>query len=179
MKKIYWAGIGSRETPQELKQLIKKITEELNAKGFILRSGGAPGADYFFEIASIPEQREIYLPWKGFNGNESELYGVTFGALNLAEKYHPYWKNLSLGAKKLMARNCYQVLGQDLKTPVSFVVCWTKDGKASGGTGQAIRIANDLQIPVFNLKLDGEYEALMHYINKLESESTSLTQDLV
>jgi len=29
-------------------------------------------------------------------------------------------------------------------------LCWTKNGKSSGGTGQAIRIANDYKIPVFD-----------------------------
>ena len=150
--KIFWAGIGSRETPEELKPLIKKITEACNKKGFILRSGGADGADSFFEEYSIPEQREIYLPWKGFNGNKSSLYTISDEARQLASKYHPGWYRLSYGAKSLMARNGYQALGQDLKTPSSFIVCWTSDGKASGGTGQCIRIAESLRIPVFNLQ---------------------------
>ncbi len=46
----------------------------------------------------------------------------------------------------------FQVLGSDLETPVSFVVCWTIGGKISGGTGQALRIAKDLGIPIFNLE---------------------------
>ena len=59
---------------------------------------------------------------------------------------------LSEAAMKLMSRNAYQVLGESLRNPVDFVICWTKDGKASGGTGQAIRIAQDNGIPVYNLK---------------------------
>jgi len=70
--------------------------------------------------------------------------------MNIAAIYHPYWNNLSYGAKKLLARNVYQVLGYDLQTPSSFIVCWTKDGKGSGGTGQAIRIAKAYGIPVFD-----------------------------
>jgi hypothetical protein len=50
-----------------------------------------------------------------------------------------------------MTRNSFQVLGPDLQSPVSFVVCWTTGGKISGGTGQALRIAKDLSIPIFNL----------------------------
>lgn len=148
----YYAGIGSRETPKSLKPTIEKIMNLLNKKVFILRSGGAPGADSFFEEYSVPELREIYLPWKGFNDNKSELYSITTEALEFASKYHPGWHNLSFGVKKLMARNCYQVLGLDLETPVEFVLCWTKDGKASGGTGQAMRIAVDKKIPIFNLR---------------------------
>lgn len=145
----YYAGIGSRETPTELKDTIKTIVEYLDKKGYILRSGGAPGADSFFEEHT--ENKEIFLPWRGFNGNTSTLFNPTPESLNLAQKYHPNWGRLSFGAKKLMARNCHQVLGLDLKTPVKFIVCWTKDGKATGGTGQALRMAEDLKIPVYNL----------------------------
>ena len=34
-----------------------------------------------------------------------------------------------------------QVLGVSLDSPAEFVLCWTADGEASGGTGQALRIA--------------------------------------
>lgn len=145
----YYAGIGSRETPVELKDSIKIIVEHLNKKGYILRSGGANGADTFFEEHST--NSEIYLPWCGFNANKSRLCDPTSEAMILAQKYHPNWSRLGYGAKKMMARNCHQVLGQDLKTPVKFIVCWTKDGKVAGGTGQALRMANDLGIPVYNL----------------------------
>jgi hypothetical protein len=53
----------------------------------------------------------------------------------------------------MMARNCYQMLGLDLKTPVEFVICWTPQGKGAGGTGQALRIARDLKIPIYDLGL--------------------------
>jgi hypothetical protein len=72
-------------------------------------------------------------------------------ALAIAEHYHPAWHRLDQGGRLLMGRNSYQVLGPTLDTPVSFVVCWTSDGKASGGTGQALRIAADYGVPVFNL----------------------------
>ena len=63
-----------------------------------------------------------------------------------------------------MARNCHQVLGQDLKTPVDFIVCWTKDGGESGGTGQALRIARDLNIPVYNLYFEDTIDKIFNEI---------------
>lgn len=158
----YYAGIGSRETPIELKPVIKQLVEELNNKGYILRSGGAPGADSFFEEYS--ENSEIFLPWRNFNNNTSTLFNPTQEAFNMAEKYHPNWKKLSYGAKKLMARNTHQILGEDLKTPVDFVICWTKNGKTVGGTGQALRIAEDLGIPIYNLYFDTTLELLKKII---------------
>src|SRR3546814_16180817 len=45
-----------------------------------------------------------------------------------------------------------QVLGPELDKPARFVMPWTVDGGATGGTGPAIRIANSLNIPVPNLQ---------------------------
>lgn len=146
----YYAGIGSRETPESLKPTIERIVKRLNELRYTLRSGGADGADTFFEEHAT--NKEIFLPWKGFNKNASALFNISGDSYKMASQFHPTYERLSEGAKKLMARNCHQVMGGDLKTPVEFVICWTKDGKASGGTGQAIRIAEHWNIPVWNLQ---------------------------
>lgn len=150
---LKYAGIGSRSSPPEVCRLMIDVAFYLSRRGLILRSGGADGADSAFEKGTINAlgEKEIYLPWKGFNKNESPLYDVCSEALKMAEEYHPKWSALSYGARKLMGRNCYQVLGKDLRTPSAFIICWTSDGKASGGTGQALRIAKDYDIPVHNL----------------------------
>ena len=148
----YYAGIGSRETPIEIIHLFKKVAYYLSQKEFILRSGGAKGADKAFEVGcdNFNGQKEIYLPWNGFGDSDSKLVVKDNKAFEIAEQYHPYWHNLSQGAKKLQARNSHQVLGWDLNTPSKFVICWTKNGKGSGGTGQAIRIAKAYNIPIFD-----------------------------
>jgi len=156
----YYAGIGSRQAPTKqgpdsLYNDIYLVTSYMYKNGFVLRSGGAPGADTLFEKLNNMENNnfpnEIYLPWKGFNGNTSPLYNLTPEAFELAEKYHPAWDRLSDAAKKLMARNSYQVLGENLNTPVELIICWTPEGKESGGTSQAMRIAKDYDIPIVNL----------------------------
>jgi len=150
--KIY-TGIGSRETPDDILFEMSRIAKFY---GYKLRSGGASGADIAFERGcdEFHGEKEIYIPWCKFNGSSSKMFSITLKALEMAEKFHPNWAALSQPAKLIMARNCYQVLGQDLETPTELVICWTKDGKASGGTGQAIRIANHYEIPVLNLKTD-------------------------
>jgi hypothetical protein len=132
----------------------------LAAMGFTLRSGGAQGADESFE-SGVDEYakchdvdpstlKEIYLPWKGFRKNQSPLFGSDKAARMLAKQYHPRWEIVSCSGRDFHARNCYQVLGRDLATPSAFVLCWTPDGKIVGGTGQALRIAEDHQIPILN-----------------------------
>jgi hypothetical protein len=155
-----YAGIGSRETPKDVCLYMTAIAKRLAKLGYSCYSGGAEGSDSAFERGAIVN-RKIFLPWDGFNkkniSNLNKLHGedsylVPEFNSDLVRKYHPKPDALSDAGWKFMSRNSYQVLGPDLKSPVDFVLCWTKDGKASGGTGQAIRIAIDHRIPVFNLK---------------------------
>jgi len=169
MKKKYYAGIGSRQTPEPVCNYMVLIAHKLSLAGYILRSGGADGADKAFEIGADKDKKEIFLPWKGFNNNPSPLYHLTDEATELARKYHPKWKNLTPSARSFHTRNCYQILGYDLKTPVDFVICWTADGKASGGTGQAIRIATAYSIPVYNLFNPAEKLLLKEFLKGLHN----------
>ncbi len=152
-----YAGIGSRETPLVICGLMEQIGDELEDRGYTLRSGAAGGADSAFE-ERVEDLKEIYLPWVGFNGR-LRVEGIIAPdlsnweqALEISEEAHPNWGRCSEGARKLLTRNVYQVLGKDLDTPCEFIICWTKDGKASGGTGQALRMADVWEIPVFNLR---------------------------
>ncbi len=129
--------------------------------GWRLRSGGAPGMDTAFQRGvSFAKNMSIYLPWAVFNNNVAGRGGcydasklvAWDAALETVDKYHPNPQALSRASRKLMARNAFQVLGPDLKTPADLVICWTPDGKASGGTGQAIRIAEDNRVLVVNLE---------------------------
>lgn len=172
-----FAGIGSRETPVWALKLCRFIAIKLAEDGWLLRSGGAPGADKAFEggCSSVKGKKEIYLPWSGFEGNPSPLHTITEEAKAMALKFHPAPHVLEArqGLWKLMARNCYQVLGQRLNDPVKMVVCYTKLGAGQGGTGQALRIAKFHQIPIFDLgDLDEEpkekrVEAVAEFLTNL------------
>jgi hypothetical protein len=152
MTRLIYAGIGSRETPESVAPMIRAVARKLESLGWLLHSGGAEGADSFFESGVVDrENARIFLPWQGFNGRESEWHYVCARAHEIARDFHPAYAKLSEGGRLLMGRNSYQVLGPDLDSPVACVVCWTRDGKASGGTGQALRIAAAHDVPVFNL----------------------------
>lgn len=160
MKQIY-AGIGSRNTPQDILDKFFEIGKFLAQKKYVLRSGGAEGADSFFEKGcdSGDGEKEIYLPWKGFNGNKSSLYNPSLGTELIVKLVHPNFNGLTNGALRLHKRNVHQILGQDLNTPVDFVICYTENGETKGGTATAIQIAKNLNIDVFNFGSDG-YEKL-------------------
>lgn len=151
---VYYAGIGSRKTPGRVLSQMEDLARWLGDRGCTLRSGGAPGADTAFEDGLRRHHpREIYLPWAKFNGHDSRLHNITVQALALAATHHPNWRACRESARRLHARNGYQVLGQDLNTPSSFIVCWTFGGHGGGGTGQAIRIARAHGIDVYDLAL--------------------------
>lgn len=164
---MFYAGIGSRETPIELEGIIHQIVKYCEACRIVLRSGGADGADHMFEkYINNSNMMEIYLPWKGFNNNNSILHEQTEEAYKIAEKFHPAWKRLNEPVRKLMARNTYQILGHDCETPSSFVICWTPNGEYTGGTSQAMRIADHYRIPIINL-FNNDYEQIINKINKI------------
>lgn len=172
--KKFYAGIGSRKTPTDVQQSMQQIAYQLGKKGYRLRSGGAIGADTAFMAGTIVANfpKTVYLPSFQFNGYqhnplEGFLDSTTVStwqeALDMVDKYHPAPDKLSSFARKLMARNAYQVLSTTLKDPVDFVICWTKDGKLVGGTAQAMKIAMDFGIPIYNL-------AIVEDIRKLHKE---------
>lgn len=142
------------------------IAEALAYDGWVLRSGGAPGADAAFECGCDRAHgtKEIYLPWPGCYGHASPLHEVTPAMLELAARYHPAWHKLSRKARLLIARNGAQVLGSDLASPVAAVVCWTEGGKLEGGTAQALRIAEDCGIAVVNLGTPQQAQATVRDI---------------
>ena len=157
---MIYAGIGSRDTPDDVLDQFEYLGRWLGERGHILRSGHADGADSAFErgCAKVCGRMEIYLPWRGFNGSASPLvFQESDRSMEIARTFHPNFAALGQGAQKLQARNSYQILGYDLNKPADFVICWTKSGLGRGGTGQAIRIANHYNVPVFDF---GAYESL-------------------
>lgn len=157
--KVY-AGIGSRQTPVEMLTIAQAAAEALADLGWVLRSGHAPGADRAFEDGA-GRRAEVYLPWPSFERSEPLEAGAiydrpTLDAFALAEQYHPAWDRLRRGGRALMARNMHQILGLQLDSPVKFVLCWTPNAAVTGGTGQAMRLASDRGIPIYNLA-EGEH----------------------
>jgi hypothetical protein len=161
MEPIYFAGIGSRETPKDIAKKQKEVGIWLAKLGLTLRTGGADGSDTNFEEAytEAKGKLEVWLPWKGFNGRKGTDYLPNSLHFVTAATIHPAWQYLTRGPRALHARNIGQVLGEDINTPVAFVLCWTRDGansedkvtKQTGGTGTAIRLASRCNIPIINM----------------------------
>ncbi|AGH32232.1 DprA-like DNA recombination-mediator protein [Vibrio phage 11895-B1] len=115
-KQIYYTLIGSRETPDDICDLMTKFATKACSFGYIGRSGGADGADSCLEVGvkdfqstmniaptTGSEFMEVYLPWKDFNGRDSLDSGYytlpwmdnNLQAEKIASEIHPKW-NLDL-----------------------------------------------------------------------------------
>jgi hypothetical protein len=174
---LRYAGIGSRETPQDIQNLMSEIAWQLSPN-WILHSGYADGADMAFFRGAMEGQGAMvnFIPWPRFNGAPDDhrfvVPALTQRHLDLAQRFHPAWEKCSEGAKKLHARNGCQILGLDLMTPVDMVICWTKGGLRGGGTGQALRIAAAYEIPIFDLAIQKDIEDLVTFTEVIETANT-------
>jgi predicted Rossmann fold nucleotide-binding protein DprA/Smf involved in DNA uptake len=148
----YISIIGHRDSPPEILEKIAQIAEFFAKKGWILRSGGADGVDSAAESGydKVGGLKEIYLPWKGFNENKSQLEW-TKANWDEAAKFHPRWSELKGAVKQLHARNMAIILGLDNNTPSDLVVAYTLNGEMVGGTSTGLRCAAAHDIKVFNL----------------------------
>ena len=100
--KLYYAGIGSRNTPNEILSLLTSLAEQLALKGYILRSGGAKGADSAFEKGcdKVHGNKEIFLPWKNFENNTSSLFInsiIPNDLITIAKEFYPSFDYSSKG----------------------------------------------------------------------------------
>lgn len=156
----YYTGIGARNVPQEEYTLCTEIAKKLSSLDYICRSGGAKGCDTAFQKGA--SRFEIYRPNKTYlkeNRQRRKILNTDWTiARDMSAMIHPAWNNLSEYVKDLHTRNFFQLRGTKAINS-SFVICWTFDGaqtadetsNKTGGTGQAIRLADYYSIPVFNL----------------------------
>lgn len=190
-KNFYYTMIGSRSTPKNVMELMTRFVTKACGLGYIGRSGGANGADtcleegvyQYLSIEELPisyagSYMEIYLPWKDFNGRDSSCSGYytlpwmdnKSLATKVASEIHPAWDYCSQGAKKLHARNIYQLLGQDLNTPSRFVICWAEpkgiEGYVKGGTGTAVKLGIDNGVEIINLYHEDQSKRIEDWVNK-------------
>lgn len=176
MFKCSYAGIGTRDITVGEALTISKISSLLSTLNILLYSGNAPGSDQCFQKSSN-KNNIVFLPWEGFEKEsfdytkESLQYfvmGNSQAGLNSISSFHPAPNSLSRGARMLMARNYHQIHGHATYPRVSFVICCADpDGaQVKGGTGQAVRIANKLSIPVFNIRQEGWNQKLKQYLKE-------------
>jgi hypothetical protein len=179
INKKSFTGIGARKTPDHILTLMTQISKKLDVDGWGLRSGGAIGADKAFE-KGVDDYSQIFLPKKDDKKNGFFNRKKRSEAMYIISKYnlHENWDILLNSPSQsytvsLHTRNVFQVLGENLDNPSSFLICWTPDGASTikettsrtGGTRTAIRLACHFNIPVFNLAKEEHLNRIVNWLN--------------
>lgn len=183
------AIIGSREPAEGVVEILEDVGEVLCDSNIAITSGDADGCDSAGLRGAMRSQyfgltgARIYLPWNGvrrsdgtrryhdgevfFDASRFENYEVAQGLALLARGT---FEGLGRGGIALHSRNPYQVLLDDLNTPVGSVICWAKPvgkkGAVKGGTNTAVQIAIQRKIPIINLATDEGMEKILQYLRK-------------
>lgn len=173
MSQLRIALIGSRSLEDHKDaSLYYDVCYRLAQLGIIATSGLAPlGADAIMQKAysqalaeghATIEQFEVYV------AEQKNIIRSTLPNKHLAIVRNPnliketyilcqqvmeasHWRNCGDWAKGMHSRNCHQIFGYDLQSPVDAVICWTPNGAVVGGTRTALLLAQNAGIPIFNL----------------------------
>lgn len=174
MNSGYYTGIGSRETPLDIRQLMTEIAMHCQGYGLTLRTGASSAADKAFELGA-GLQKEIYIPFEGWD-HKTGITSLSIASTTLAKKVWEHrrkagwfvygledlhvderWENLHPGTQALLAKTMCMVLGKNLDNPSDSLICWTPLCKITGISSHPIALATMSRIPVFNL---ADYETI-------------------
>jgi hypothetical protein len=173
MPSMHYAGIGTGQAPDGVREIALDVARRLWRLGYALRVGGAAGEDFAFEIGApenkiVIQEDQVWVSQPSVVGNVGSgsarkveyMPGDVFFMESKVKEHHPHPYALRGAARKRMRRGALHVLGYKrpgLELPqVDFVVCWAPDGSIddAGELGHVLRLARHYNIPVFNLEPD-------------------------
>ncbi len=189
----FWTGVGSRETPPDILLMMEFIGKLLTDLGYVMRSGGAEGADTAFYAGCKKSDKfyeatpEVFLSWDGMTAYGKKWYHDpkegyldahrydTWQAANaIALETRGSWERCGWGGQQHHTRNVFQVIGTDLASPSNFLICWAqpvgKKGYVRGGTATAVKLAIQKHIEVFNLYHAEHYNRMVDFLDKHDVE---------
>lgn len=171
------AGIGTRHPPTDdadLNETMRVFCYFAVKMGWHLRSGAAIGMDSWFERL-WDNNKEIFIAKERISGKRHGYDGANFvegplevAAFNIMKHIHPKGSKLKGIAKAMHTRNIFQILGEDLNTPVDLIVYYAKfddeGAEITDGTRTAVVLGKQRGINEFNLILPDERTRLLEYI---------------
>lgn len=184
MENKTYAGIGSKKADPVICSKAQRLGYYLANRNWTLYSSHAPNFEVNLELgcdASENGEKVIFLPYAGFDGSNSTFCEPAPFAYSIAKELYPEWDKLNTQNKAIIANVCHQVLGEDLSSPVSFVISWTEDGSQSfheipfesGPVYFGIKLASSLGIPVFNLGSKTWRDRFISYLDNFDNLSSS------
>lgn len=166
--------------PEDVQDNVIKIARVLFAKGFTFRYNGDKGDTLQIKIVDLPESKvDCYLPWKKFNEEftNPKMVSPTETAYNAAFSNHTKFLDLSPAVRAILSRDVHVITGEACDEPLNLVLMYNKDGsevidkksdfKMQGNTVFPMRICNELNIPLFNIKASVSFQRLVEYIKNI------------
>lgn len=163
--KGWFAGVGSRDTPEEVCKTMQRIAVVFYALGYGLSSGDARGADRAFWEGAIlsPYYRKmgarIYLCDEWVRGRKADPKNYFYNAQRfptferakeLALEARGSWNGLNEWGINLHSRNAMQIYGATLNDVVEYMIYWAipvgKSEKVRGGTNTTLQIAKKAKV---------------------------------
>lgn len=172
---MIYAGIGSRETPKDILDLMYLIGYFMALEGHECATGACIGPDQAFANGAIAAGGIVHinLPWwsyeqawvKSLPQNKVSIRVINdtdVAAYQSVDTFHPAPQRLKQSVRKLHARN-YLILQTTQK-----VICYTNKGLVTGGTGQGIRIAKQFGQIIHNLGTRDIHQQYLAWINNCQ-----------
>lgn len=187
MENKTYAGIGSKKADPIICSKAQRLGYYLANRNWTLYSSHAPNFEVNLELgcdASEKGEKSIFLPYPGYNGSNSQTSTPSEFAYKIAQELYPEWNSLNSQNKSIIANVCHQILGENLSSPVSFVLSWTEDGSQnfhevpfdSGPVYFGIKLASSLGIPVFNLGSPTWRDRFIAHLETFEKNINSVTR---
>jgi hypothetical protein len=145
--------VGTRDPDDNQAMLARHSADTLSSVYKCgITTGGADGIDLAAMLGTAPGHLTVYLPWESYKWDtipahakrvvaHPQLHATWFESVDL---YHPAPERIGRGVRALHARNYGIVEHDDLLLAFP-------NHTGGGGTGQTIRIAKALGIPVIQV----------------------------
>lgn len=180
-----YAGIGSKKAGPVICSKAQRLGYYLANREWTLYSSHSPNFEVNLELgadASSLGETLIFLPHSGYNGALSNFSEPLPFSYAIAQELYSEWDSLNFKNKTIISNVCHQILGRNLESPVSFVLCWTEDGSStfhdipsdSGPVYFGIKLASMVGIPVFNLGSDTWRDRFITHLDKHASTTKTM-----
>lgn len=171
MKHLDYVGCGSSEAPGHILDVMTSIAELLAGKGLTLRVSDQSGADQAFRRGSGGRYFMYTAIDTGFPGAiPAELTGGN--RPTLARRLNPRFPLLPRREKQWEITAVSLVAGICTSNHAKMLICWTPDGAVkpeeftseTGNTARYLRIANQLNVPVYNLARERDLKTVHKWL---------------
>jgi len=181
--KTYIATGWFKPDNTDIVTLIQKAARGLIERDYTFRvSAGELTQPVENNIIRLSPPMKVYKPWKSYENNDVEINEQYVSGSEPPNELFEYlahydaeFNSRSRGIQVFNAAFLWSILGDDLKTPPRFILLhtWGRELKPSDITEKtnkkaalAIKVADDLQIPLYNLNEKQSKESFAELLNQ-------------